>query len=112
VTKIKLKHAKILAGYFHQLAIDAYKRRATKIKIFLVSDGPASDGKPITSYGPFGGSCVYPIKGWRDFKCILVLENGERYKAGYKGIKRPDLKFLREDFANQPGFFRLLNSSK
>jgi hypothetical protein len=110
MANIKLKHAKILAGYFHQLATDAYKRRATKIKNFGVFDGPASDGKPKTWSGPFGGGCVFTIKGWRDFKCVLELENGERYETGFKGMKEPELKFVREQFANQPGIFRLFKS--
>ena len=110
MVNVKLKHAKILAGYLHQLAIDAYKRRATKVKRFLVIEGPPSDGKPKTWGGPFGGGCVFTIPGWRDLDCILELDNGERYKTGFKGMKEPELEYVQDQFANQPGIFRLLNS--
>jgi hypothetical protein len=102
----------MLAGYLPQLAADAYKRRAARVRNILVIEGPASDGKPKMSFGPFGGSCVYPVKGQRDFKCILELDNGERFQGGFIGTREPQIAFIRAQLANQPGTFRLLSAPK
>src|ERR1035441_9598244 len=44
VADVTPRHARVLAGYLRQLAIEAYKRRAARVRNFLVIDGPASDG--------------------------------------------------------------------
>lgn len=112
IVGMTLPHARALAEYLHEPAVEAYKRRAARVKNFLVIEGPASDGKPKMSYGLFGGSCVYPVKGQRDFKCILELDNGERFQGGFKGTREPELEFIRQQFAMHPGAFRLQNAPK
>ena len=112
IAEVTPRHARVLAGYLRQLATDAYKRRAARVRNFLVIDGPASDGKPKMSFGPFGGSCVYSVKGQRDFKCIVELDNGERFQGGFIGTREPRIEFIRQQFASRPGTFRLLSALK
>src|SRR5271157_5389445 len=51
IVGVSPRHARVLAGYLHQLAAEAYKRRAARVRDFLVIEGPASDGEPKKSYG-------------------------------------------------------------
>ena len=108
IDEIAPRHARTLAGYLHQLAIEAYKRRAKRVRGILVTEGPASDGKPKMSGGLLGGVCVFPIKGQRDYNCVLELKNGERFQVGFKGTKEPESDFILQQFATQPSAFRLL----
>ena len=106
VADVTPRHARVLAGYLHQLAIEAYKRRAARVRNFLVIDGPASDGKPKR----YGASCVFPVKGQRDYTCILELDNGERFQGGFISTREPQIEFIWEQFASRPGTFRLLTA--
>ncbi|MGO9585995.1 MAG: hypothetical protein ACLP2Y_07365, partial [Limisphaerales bacterium] len=55
-----------------------------------------------------------PLPVYRQYVPMLLLiaielDNGERYKVGFKGMKAPEFKYVQNQFANQPGFFQLLN---
>lgn len=103
-----LRRAQALAGYLHEPAIRAYKRRAERVRsIIIVTEGPASDGKPKKC----GGGCVFPVKGQREYTCILQLDNGERFKGGFIGTKEPEREFIVQQFSNEPSMFRLLTAA-
>jgi hypothetical protein len=110
-TGVSPHNARILVGYLHQMAIEAYERRAQRIKSILVVEGTPSDGKPIH----FGGGGVYgsvlPTEGMRDLDCVIQLDNGERYKGGYKGMQEPKIEFLREEFATRPAHFTQIGTT-
>jgi hypothetical protein len=102
------RHARVLSGYLHGLAIEAYKRRAARIKDVLVvsspkagaqSDGHGPDG---TFYGSIAGS------GFLDHAVVLALDNGERYKIGFTSPKAPSVEFIRQQFADNPNAFSML----
>lgn len=111
-TGVSPRNARILAGYLRQMAVEAYQRRSQRIKSVLVVEGTPSDGKPVHFSGG-GGSCgaVFPLKGSRDLDCVIQLDNGERYKAGYRGTKEPEIEFLRKDFATRPGHFTQISTA-
>ena len=111
-TGVSPHNARILAGYLQQMAIEAYQRRAQRIKSILVVEGTPSDGKPIHFGGAsVGGGVVLPMKGMRDLDCVIQLDNGERYKCGYKGMQEPRLEFLREEFATKPAHFTQIGTA-
>jgi hypothetical protein len=99
-----------MRGYYPVIYINLQLRLMTgepTVSEALV-DGPPSDGKPKMSYGVSSVTCVLPIKGWRDFACTVELDNNERFQCGYKGFEEPQLEFIRQDFRDRPGHFRLL----
>jgi hypothetical protein len=106
-TGVSPRHARILAGYFHQIAIETYERRAQRIKSILVVEGTPSDGKPIY----FGTGVVLGTIDMRDLDCIIQLDNGERYRCVYKGVQEPKIKFFREEFATKPAQFTQIGTA-
>ena len=110
IADVTPRHARVLAGYLTSLAAEAYKRRATRVTYTVVTDGPASDGQPVGAYGLFSGSYVFPVKGQRNFTCILHLENGEQYQGGLIGTREPESVLLQREFGNNPSAFQLLHA--
>lgn len=81
-----------------------------RIVKLMVKAGPASDGKPIKHYGAHGCSgAVFPIEGWRDFDCVVWMDNGDKYEVGFKGFKAPEVEFIERTFRKSPCVFTKLN---
>jgi hypothetical protein len=69
-------------------------------------------GGPVKFGGPdYAGSVLVP-KGWKHFDCIIALDNGEKYRAGYNAFEPPKLDFIKNSFeVNRSHWQRILERS-